>query len=88
MNVFAPLITQQFPCLTAVVRIAAASLPAPASVRPHAPSTSPRIRRGRYCCFCASLPNIEMCAEQSPLCAATDRATAGHTRASSSMQMQ
>ena len=75
-------------CFTATVRMPAASLPALASVKPQAPSTSPVTRRGRYRCFCASLPNIAMCDVQSPLCAATDNPIAGQTRESSSMQMQ
>ena len=66
----------------------AASLPAPASVRPQAPSTSPRTRRGRNCAFWRSSPNVAMCEAHRPLCAATDSAIAGQTRASSSMQMQ
>ena len=41
MNVFEPFSTQQSPSFTAVVRIAAASLPEPGSVRPHAASASP-----------------------------------------------
>ena len=45
-------------------------------------------QRGRYFAFCASVPNIAMWEEHSPLCAATESAIAGHTRASSSMQMQ
>ena len=76
------------PARTAVVRMPAASLPAPASVRPQAPSTSPRTRRGRYCCLLRVVPNIAMCDVHRPLCAATDSAIAGQTRASSSMQMQ
>ena len=38
--------------------------------------------------FLRVVPNIEMCAEHRPLCAATESAIAGQTRASSSMQMQ
>ena len=89
MNVLAPLITQlPSPSRTAVVRVPAASLPAVGSVRPHAPSISPCASGGRKRCFCASVPNMKMCAEQRPLCAATLSATAGQTRASSSMQRQ
>ena len=88
MKLFDPLMTQQSPCLTAVVRMPAASLPALASVSAHAPRTSPVTSLGRYVRFCASLPNIAMCVLQRPLCAATDSAIAGQTRASSSMQMQ
>ena len=41
MNIFDPFSTQHAPSLTAVVRIAAASLPEPGSVSPHAASFSP-----------------------------------------------
>ena len=88
VNVFDPLSTQQAPARAAVVRMPAASLPDVDSVSPHAPIFSPRASGTRYCCFCASLPKSAMCAEQSPLCAATESAIPGSTRASSSMQMQ
>ena len=88
MNCFVPLMTQQSPSRTAVVRIAPASLPADASVSPHAASFSPRASGARYCRFWSSVPNIAMCAAPSPLCAATVSDTDGSTRASSSMQMQ
>ena len=88
VNVFDPLSTQHVPARVAVVRIPAASLPEVGSVSPHAPIFSPRTSGTRYRCFCASVPNSEMCDEHRPLCAATDSATAGSTRASSSMQMQ
>ena len=42
MKVFEPFSTQLSPSRTAVVRVAAASLPAPGSVSPHAPICSPR----------------------------------------------
>ena len=87
-KLFDPFRHQHCPCFTAVVRMPAASLPAPASVRPHAPSISPRASGPSHRSFCASVPNMLMCAEQSPLCAATDSAIDGSTRASSSMQMQ
>ena len=83
-----PFRTQQAPARAAVVRMPAASLPEVDSVSPHAPIFSPRASGARYRRFCASVPNIAMCAEQRPLCAATDSATPGSTRASSSMQMQ
>ena len=67
MKFLDPLIRQPAPSRTAEVFIPAASLPAPASVNPHAPSTSPRTSRGRYFAFCASVPNIAMCDEHSPL---------------------
>ena len=88
MNVFEPLSTQCEPARVAVVRMPAASLPELDSVSPQAPIFSPRASGTRYCCFCASVPNIRMCDEHNPLCAATDSETDGSTRASSSMQMQ
>ncbi len=88
MNIFEPFSTQQSPSFTAVVRIAAASLPEPGSVRPQAASVAPFASGTRYFCFCSSVANIAMCAAPRPLCAATDNATLGSTRASSSMQMQ
>ena len=88
VNVLDPLSTQHSPARVAVVRMPAASLPEVDSVSPQAPSFSPRASGARNCCFCASVPNRKMCDEQRPLCAATDSATAGSTRASSSMQMQ
>ena len=88
VNTFAPFSTQQSPDLAAVVRSPAASLPDVASVSPHAPIFSPRASGFRSVCFCSSLPNIARWAELNPLWAATDSATLGSTRASSSMQMQ
>ena len=88
MNVFAPFSTQQSPSRVAVVRVAAASLPAFGSVSAQAPSFSPRASGTSHFCFCASVPNIAMCAGPRPLWAATDSETDGSTRASSSMQRQ
>ena len=88
MKVFVPLSTQLSPSRTAVVRVPAASLPASGSVSAHAPSCSPRASGTSQRDFCASVPNMKMCAGPRPLCAATERATDGSTRASSSMQRQ
>ena len=55
MNIFEPFSTQHAPSLTAVVRIAAASLPEPGSVSPHAASFSPFASGTRYFCFCSSV---------------------------------
>ncbi len=88
VNVFAPLITQHEPARVAAVRIPAASLPEVDSVRPQAPIFSPRVSGTRNFCFCSSVPNKKMCEAQRPLCAASDSATAGSTRATSSRQMQ
>jgi hypothetical protein len=88
MKIFDPFSTQASPSRTAVVRMAAASLPDPGSVRPHAASFSPVASGVRYWRRCSSLPNNEMWAAPRPLCAATESDTDGSTRASSSMQMQ
>lgn len=57
MNCLVPLITQSDPSALAVVRVAPASLPPPASVRPKAPRALPLASSGSHSCFCASLPN-------------------------------
>ncbi len=88
MKVFAPSITQWSPSRTATVRVPAASLPAVGSVRPQAASISPRASGARNRAFCASVPNMAICAAPSPLWAATSSAIEGSTRAISSMQMQ
>ena len=88
MNVLVPLSTQSSPSRVAVVRVPAASLPALGSVSAHAPSFSPFASGVSHRAFCASVPNMEMCAGPRPLWAATDSATDGSTRASSSRQRQ
>ena len=88
VNVLEPLSTQQPPDRLAVVRMPAASLPEVDSVRPQAPIFSPFASGTRYVRFCASVPARKIWDAHRPLWAATDSATAGSTRASSSMQMQ
>ncbi len=88
MNVLVPFSTQLSPSRVATVRVPAASLPASGSVSAHAPSFSPFASGTSHRTFCASLPNIAICAGPRPLCAATDSDTDGSTRASSSMQRQ
>ena len=56
MNFFSPLSTHSSPSSTAVVRMAAGSLPAPASVRPKQPSTWPLATGVRKAFFCSSVP--------------------------------
>jgi hypothetical protein len=58
MNVFWPSITHSSldASSSARVRVAPASDPDSASVRPNAPSTSPAIIGTRYSCFCSSVP--------------------------------
>ncbi len=88
MNALEPFRTHASPSRTAAVRMAAASLPEPGSVRPQAASFSPRASGGRNLALSSSPANIEMWEAPRPLCAATDSDTLGSTRASSSMQMQ
>jgi hypothetical protein len=56
MNALLPLITHSPPSSRAVVRVPPASLPAPASVSPKAPSASPLHSCGSHCAFCSSVP--------------------------------
>jgi hypothetical protein len=88
MKVFDPFSRQPSGVRVAVVRMPAASLPDVDSVKPQAPSFSPLASGTSHRCFCASVPNRKMCAEHRPLWAATDSASPGSTRDSSSMQMQ
>jgi hypothetical protein len=57
MNALLPLTTHSPSSTRAVVRVAPASEPPPASVRPNAPSLRPAVRSGSHCCFCSSVPN-------------------------------
>ncbi len=57
MNDFDPLITHSSPSSRAVVRVAPASLPPPASVSPNAASAVPAHSAGSQRCRCSSLPN-------------------------------
>ncbi len=72
------------PSRTARVASPAASDPEPGSVSAHAPSHSPVASFGRYFCFCASFPNVRMCAVPSPLCDASVSASEPSARAISS----
>jgi hypothetical protein len=56
MNALDPLITHSSPSRRAVVRVAPASEPPPASVSPNAPSLSPAVSAGSHSCFWASVP--------------------------------
>jgi len=56
IHIFDPLISQSPPLRRARVFMLAGSEPPCGSVRPKHPMASPRAMRGRYCCFCASLP--------------------------------
>ena len=57
MNILEPSITHSPSSSRAVVRVAPASDPAPASVSPNAPSRSPEASVGSHRRRCSSLPN-------------------------------
>ena len=52
--------TQPPSTFSARVLIEATSDPAPGSVMPSAPISSPRIAGTRYRCFCSSVPNFQI----------------------------
>ncbi len=56
MKILEPLSTQWSPLSSATVFCMAASVPAPGSVRPNAPSHSPLDSLLRYFAFCSSVP--------------------------------
>ena len=58
MKAFVPSSTKASSASTARVSIAAASEPAPGSVRPQAPRTSPRASGGTYRSRCARVPKL------------------------------
>ena len=60
MKILEPLTSQWSPLSSATVFCMAASVPAPGSVRPKAPSFSPEARGTRYFCFCSSVPYASM----------------------------
>ena len=68
-----------------ILQKAAASQPAPGSVRAKAPIFSPRASGRRYFCFWSSLPNFSMPAQTSEFCTAKMMAVEAHALASSSM---
>ena len=84
MNAFDPLISQSPPSCVAVVRVAPASEPPPASVRPNPPSAFPSASAGSHRCFCSSEPKraIGMIPSDTP--ASSVIATDWSTRPSSS----
>ena len=57
MNCLVPLMTHSTRPICAVVLVAPASLPPPASVSPNAPSALPLVSSGSHSCFWSSLPN-------------------------------
>ena len=84
MNAFDPLITQPSASSFAVVRVAPASEPPPASVRPNAPSFLPAARSGSQRSFWASVPNRSSGMIPSDTPASSVIATDWSTRPSSS----
>ena len=84
MKIFEPLITHCPSRSSAVVRAAAASEPAPGSVRPNAASFLPEARSGSHCCFCSSVPKSKIGIVPSEVCAAIVIATDESIRVSSS----
>ena len=84
MNALVPLITHSPPSSFAVVRVAPASEPPPASVRPNPPSVRPAARSGSQRCFCSSEPNRSSGMIPSDTPASSVIATDWSTRPSSS----
>src|SRR5690606_12685633 len=58
IHILPPLITQSPPSLRAWVLIAATSEPAPGSLTPMQPTSSPAIDGARYCSLSSLLPNL------------------------------
>jgi hypothetical protein len=75
MKIFDPSITHSPSSSFAVVRVAAASEPAPASVSPNAASFLPDARSGSHSRFCSSFPKFYIGRVLSYLCVATVIAT-------------
>ena len=73
MKILLPFRTYSSPSRTAVVRIAAGSLPASGSVSAKQPSIWPRASGLKYSSFCASVPNLRIGSQTSELL--TDRIT-------------
>ena len=84
MKALDPLITHSSPSHRAVVRVALASDPPPASVRPNAPSRRPVHRSGSQYCFCSSVPYRKIGIAPSDTLSSRVIATDESTRASSS----
>jgi hypothetical protein len=80
-----PLITQSLPSRTAVVRCAAASLPASGSLSAKQPSSLPWASGTSHCCFCASVPNRRIGSHTSELLTLMITAVDAHARATSSI---
>ena len=74
IQIFSPLRIQSLPSRRAVVRTAAASEPAPGSVRQKAAIISPVVSFGSQRAFCASVPKRSRPRMPMELCAPTVRA--------------
>ena len=71
IHTFWPDSSQSSPSRMAVVEMLPASEPALGSVMPKQPTISPLHRRGRYSCFCSSVPQRRIVNSTSDIC--TDR---------------
>ena len=85
MKIFEPLMTHSPSLSSARVREAAASDPAPGSVRPKAASFFPEARSGSHSRFCSSVPKRKIGIVPSEVWAATVIATDESIRVSSSI---
>src|SRR3954452_19044803 len=88
MNCLEPLITHASSTSSARVRVAAASDPAPGSVRPNPASARPATRSGSHVAFCSSLPNVRIGLIPRPTAASSVIPIDWSTRPSSSMATQ
>ncbi len=88
MNAFAPSITHSPASSRAVVRVAAASEPAPGSVSANEPSASPRHSGASHRSFCSSVPNRWIMPPARPTAAESVMPTDWSTRPSSSIARQ
>ncbi len=84
IKILLPLSTYSSPSKTAFVCCPAASVPAPGSVKPNAPSFSPFASGTKYFCFCSSVPNFLIGSAQREVCAETITPVVPHTRDNSS----
>ncbi len=88
MKALLPSMTQASPSRRAVVRVAPASEPAPGSVSPKAPMTSPEVSRGSQVSLSSCDPNRKIGMAPSDTAASRVMATEESTRASSSSARQ
>ena len=79
-----PFSTHSSPSRTAFVCCPCASVPAPGSVRPNAPSFLPDARSGTYFAFCSGVPNVTIGSTHRDVCADTITPVVPQTLESSS----